>query len=223
MAPQPYCLCFCRFHFRHFYQVPSAFSASVHVKGYQHMPETHYQVLGIHKQVSQEQVKAAYLGLSKELHPDLNHREDEKDMEEIHQKFVKVNNAYSVLGNKKERRVYDLHMGIQKEQNMIAETGSVHTFRTKHMNFDERSRSMGFKSQDPNFYNSHGNYHQNVGMWCAVVVVVGLLLQSLGVMMLLKQNSSTRDQSTAADNEIIMTSWPNAMRYTKLGEQRRGR
>merc|ERR1719504_61522 len=68
-------------------------------RSYRWKAETHYDVLGVHPDATQAEIKAAYLTLSKELHPDLNQSVTKQDKELIHQRFVKVNQAYSTLGN----------------------------------------------------------------------------------------------------------------------------
>ena len=61
-----------------------------------------YQRLGIDKGASQADVKKAYRGLAKKLHPDRN-----KDDKKIGERFKEVSAAYSVLGDKEQRARYD--------------------------------------------------------------------------------------------------------------------
>ena len=60
-------------------------------RGFQWSGETHYDVLGVLPTASPREIKVAYLGLSKQLHPDVNQGKDDKDTFTIHQKFVRVN------------------------------------------------------------------------------------------------------------------------------------
>ena len=62
----------------------------------------YYQVLGIDKQATQEEVKKAYRKLARKYHPDLN--PDNKDAE---LKFKAVNEANEVLGDPEKRKQYD--------------------------------------------------------------------------------------------------------------------
>ncbi|KAK2158862.1 hypothetical protein LSH36_162g01054 [Paralvinella palmiformis] len=64
--------------------------------------QTHYEVLGVSKDASAQEIKAAFLKRSKEIHPDLN-----PDDPSNHDKFVLVNEAYNVLGKSNSRREYD--------------------------------------------------------------------------------------------------------------------
>lgn len=63
--------------------------------------QDHYEVLGISKSASPEEIKSAYRSLSKKFHPDIN---KEPDAEE---KFKKINEAYSVLSNSESKNSYD--------------------------------------------------------------------------------------------------------------------
>jgi|SaaInl6LU_22_DNA_1037377.scaffolds.fasta_scaffold00602_24 curved DNA-binding protein len=59
----------------------------------------YYDILGISKQASQDDIKKMYRQLSKKYHPDINDGNDEM--------FKKINEAYSVLGDENKRREYD--------------------------------------------------------------------------------------------------------------------
>ncbi len=62
----------------------------------------YYQILGVEKNASQDEIKSAYRKLAKKYHPDLN-----KDNPEAADKFKEVNEAYEVLGDEKKRQNYD--------------------------------------------------------------------------------------------------------------------
>ncbi len=61
----------------------------------------HYQVLGLERDATDEQIKKAYRKLARELHPDLN---KEADAEE---RFKLVTHAYEVLSDPQSRAAYD--------------------------------------------------------------------------------------------------------------------
>ena len=62
----------------------------------------YYQILGISKDASQDEIKKAFRRLARKYHPDLN--PGDKTAEE---KFKEINEAYAVLGDPQKRAEYD--------------------------------------------------------------------------------------------------------------------
>ena len=60
----------------------------------------HYQVLGVSRDATAEEIKRAYRKLARELHPDVNPEEGER--------FKEVTVAYEVLSDPQKRQMYDL-------------------------------------------------------------------------------------------------------------------
>ncbi len=63
----------------------------------------YYEVLGVSKSATDDELKKAYRKLAKKYHPDAN--PDNK--EEAEAKFKEVNEAYEVLSNEQKRKMYD--------------------------------------------------------------------------------------------------------------------
>lgn len=59
----------------------------------------YYDILGVKKNASQDEIKKAFRELSKKYHPDANGGNDTK--------FKEINEAYSVLSDEQKRRKYD--------------------------------------------------------------------------------------------------------------------
>lgn len=66
------------------------------------MAEDYYQILGVKKDASTEDIKKAYRKLAMKYHPD--HTKGDKAAEE---KFKKISEAYAVLSDKEKRKEYD--------------------------------------------------------------------------------------------------------------------
>lgn len=62
----------------------------------------YYELLGVDKNASQEEIKKAYRKLAKKYHPDMN-----AGNEKAQEKFKEINEAYEVLGNENKRKKYD--------------------------------------------------------------------------------------------------------------------
>lgn len=76
----------------------------------------YYQILGLQRDVSQEEIKKAYRRIAKQYHPDSNpgNREAEK-------KFKEASEAYEVLGNEEKRENYD-HKLIAEQKKSTGES-----------------------------------------------------------------------------------------------------
>ena len=61
----------------------------------------YYEVLGVSKDASQDEIKSAFRKLAKKYHPDINHDADAPE------KFKEAEEAYSVLSDEGKRRQYD--------------------------------------------------------------------------------------------------------------------
>lgn len=82
-------------------------------------PRDYYEVLGVSKTASAEEVKRAYRNLARKFHPDVNKAADAAD------KFKEIQSAYDVLSDENKRRQYDRygHEGMNGGSGMDAGFG----------------------------------------------------------------------------------------------------
>lgn len=74
----------------------------------------YYDILGVEKEASDEDLKKAYRRLARQHHPDLHTGDQQKKTAE--EKFKEVNEAYEILSNQEKRKRYDAfgHAGTQQ-------------------------------------------------------------------------------------------------------------
>jgi molecular chaperone DnaJ len=94
--------------------------------------EDYYDVLGVQKSATAEQIKEAYRSLAMKYHPDRN---KDKGAEE---NFKKINEAYAVLGDAEKRKQYDMFGAEQFGARYTTED----IFRG--FDFDRVFRDLGF-------------------------------------------------------------------------------
>src|SRR3989338_8890549 len=68
------------------------------------MSKNYYELLGVQKNASKEEIKKAFKKLALKFHPD--RAPDDKKVE-YEEKFKEINEAVSVLGDEKKRQQYD--------------------------------------------------------------------------------------------------------------------
>ncbi|HEV7615732.1 MAG TPA: molecular chaperone DnaJ [Solirubrobacterales bacterium] len=74
------------------------------------MPRDYYEVLGVGRDASETEIKKAFRGLARELHPDVNDHDPEAE-----EKFKAAAEAYEVLSDAERRGTYDAygHEGLR--------------------------------------------------------------------------------------------------------------
>lgn len=70
------------------------------------MAKNYYDILGVEKTATADEIKSAYRKLAKKYHPDLN-----PNNEEAANKFKEINEAYETLSDDNKRKMYDMGGG----------------------------------------------------------------------------------------------------------------
>lgn len=98
------------------------------------MPKDYYEILGVPRNATKEEIKRAYRRLVLQYHPDRN------KSPEAEEKFKEISEAYAVLIDDEKRRLYDMygHAGVSGAY------AKEDLFRGHEADFDEIFRDLGF-------------------------------------------------------------------------------
>ncbi|MEF8889132.1 MAG: DnaJ domain-containing protein, partial [Desulfohalobiaceae bacterium] len=94
----------------------------------------YYQILGVDRNASQEEISKAFKKLARQYHPDLN-----TDNPEAEKKFKEINEAYAVLKDTEKRKQYD-QFGADFEHGQDFDPRN---FQNMHFNFGGAGAGSG--------------------------------------------------------------------------------
>lgn len=159
----------------------------------------HYEVLGVERTASSDDIRDAFLKLSKECHPDKNSQDPK-----THDKFVQVNEAYTVLSKGLSRRDYDLSLKARESTRYHyrpspRSRGQSYYHDSKSHFYDPYIYSMRDKSQDK-YYENQPYYgvkglpklsNTHIILTCFGIIIVGSIFHYFAV----KKSSSLHIKS----------------------------
>ena len=96
------------------------------------MSKDYYQILGVPRDATDEQVKKAYRKLAMQYHPDRNPGKEKW----ANEKFKEINEAYAVLGDLKKRRQYD-------QFGTVGDIGDIFHSSSTRSTFEDLMRDFG--------------------------------------------------------------------------------
>jgi len=101
----------------------------------------YYEILGVPRNASKEEIKKAYRRLALQYHPDRNKSPDAEE------KFKEISEAYAVLSDDEKRRLYDMYGRAGVTSSYTQED----LFRSSRLDFDDLFRDLGFGDFDTIF------------------------------------------------------------------------
>jgi len=144
---------------------------------------THYEILGLQQNCSSKEIRDAFLGLSKKIHPDLN-PEDPNG----HQSFLRLNEAYTILSKPDKRQMYDASLmqhkyATQQPYNSFSSSwvetnapyGRASAWRDETL-WSSRDRSKDKQYQNKPYYGINGVKrvsNATIAAGCVLFMVVG--------------------------------------------------
>lgn len=87
------------------------------------MAKDYYEILGVNKNATQDELKSAYRKLAKKYHPDVYAAAPESEKKAAEEKFKEISHAYDVLSDDQKRAAYDAY-GDENGPQMGAGGGS---------------------------------------------------------------------------------------------------
>lgn len=87
-------------------------------------PKSHYEILGVEQQAEHDQIRRAYLSAARRWHPDRHSGKPVGESDEAELAMRRVNQAWSVLGDKANREAYDRQLVPHQKASYPGSTGA---------------------------------------------------------------------------------------------------
>lgn len=131
---------------------------------------TYYDTLGIPPSATQKEIKAAFFKLSKEVHPDAAGKGSHAD-------FIKINEAYSVLGKESTRYKYDMSL-----RRPYAPTSPAGVYRSTYNTYEDLRKAYGFPDPRQTYTGERSKSNSFFAkihpvLLCFIVMFIGVAFQ----------------------------------------------
>lgn len=115
--------------------------------------QNYYEILGVRRNASQEEIKNAYRKLAKKYHPDSSGSRRDKE------RFQEIQEAYAVLSNERKRKTYDYY-GHEAYRNSYYAQHADDTSETGHSHDGhEHCGACGEHGHGEDAFGGHGHGH----------------------------------------------------------------
>lgn len=104
------------------------------------MGKDYYQLLGVNRNATEQEIKKAYRKLAMEYHPDRNPGNEHW----ANEKFKEVNEAFGVLGDPHKRKQYEKFGTVGNAGDMFSSAYTRHTFEDLMKDFGGAGLGFGF-------------------------------------------------------------------------------
>lgn len=147
----------------------------------------YYEVLGVNRDASEEEIKKTYRKLALNYHPDRYAGKSEKEKKEAEEKFKEINEAHGVLSDKEKRQKYDQYGHAAED---FHSGGGFEGFGTENSSVFEEI----FKSFFGGDYSQRKSSSENSGGW----------QPKKGEDILLKFNLDFKDSVLGTNQKVVL-------------------
>lgn len=191
---------------------------------------TYYDVLGVPRDATKQEIKTAFFKLSKQLHPDVKQDLPQEPDTKHKRTFVEVNEAYSILVDPTKRTQYDLQLKTIEEytaqhqayRQSYGRQGPESMFYGYPYSGYNRTDAYTFTRRDYGFPQTHrGTVRGSHAKVILSLIVMMLLASAVHTFRInsAHKNYQRKSQSESARNNQIYSQVRERARNTSLQEQ----
>lgn len=176
-----------------------------------------YQILGVGRSASADEIRSAYRELVKRYHPDLFPNVAKKA--EATEKLRQINEAYRVLGNKERRHRYDQRF-IQKPKTRVRAPAAATRHRTSRprRHTDLRNKTAKLLKWRPYFSKKRAGYAMAAAMVVLIVIYAGRSEPRLAAAWTLLEKLEVSPPTSVSAPEGAGRGWVRVGEYASVSE-----